>query len=458
MLMNILRYKDNKLKQGLVTSIQHLKNDYNRHLGVYSCELPFDCSSSDLDELIEYSSNIKCLDEEYTEEECEALGFDIEDGDYTITGEEDIKIYLDEAESLIETTINDFIGLVQDAIQASIDDYGICISNNIAILRVTPQDCILENLCEFPDFEKEINYKNKNVTIWTSSYSEIYYMRTFFDGNFDEYNSIIMYDDLFVIMDFDKDSDVKKEEIMEIFNAYTFEIFSKHGYKLIINPKSLFLGEFDEIDDVSEDNLDINPLLFSKGMNDILMMFNEAEGYNEDRSIVEYVKVIEYISVTVVRKNVTIEAEEKLTTINISDISGEYVKELGDIFIKHNKKLKSDSELIKETIKECCDIESLSKYSPKFIGSLYNLKENIQANPSNRQTYLNCAKNDLAKSISDTRNNISHAKANYNGKGCECPDIQKKQFIVLLRNVCVQVIRWFSNSDENIRIIKEIIE
>lgn len=457
-MLKIIKFKDNKLKQGLLNCIKYLKNKYNRHLYIFSYKLDFDYSSSNLDNLIEYLSNIKCLGEYYTGEEYESLDFDIEDGEYTITGEEDIEIYLDEAESKIKTTINSFIELIQDAIQTSIDDYGIWSSNNVAILRVTPRDCILRDLDEFPDFEKEINYKNKSVTLRISSYSDLYYMKTFFDKNFDEYNPIIMYDDLFVIMDFEKDSSVKKEEIIEIFNAYIFEIFINYGYKLIINQRSLFLRQFDEIDDSIEDNLDINPLLFSKGMNNILMMFNQAEGYNEDRAIVEYVKVIEYISVTVVRRNGTIEAQEKLTTININDISGEDVKELEDFFVKQNNKRKKDSELIKETIKECCDIESLSKYSPKFIKCLYKLKEKIQENPSNRQLLSDNASSELARSISDTRNNISHAKANYTDKGCECPDIQKKEFIVLLRNVCVQVIRWFSNTDESIRIIKEIIE
>ncbi len=454
----IMKFKDNELKKGLVDSVAHFKNCNKKHLSICCDELEFDYCSDEIDDMIEYVQNIKCLGENYTDQECEILDFYIEDGEYTISGEEGIKIYLDEVESMIEITLGEFIELIQNAIQASIDDDGICISNNLAILRVIPQDFIFEDLSEFPDFDKTINYQNKSVTLMTSFYNDLYYMRIFFDKNFDEYNPVILGDDLFVEIDFGEDCDISKEDIIEIFNAYIFEIFVTYGYKLTTNPRTLFIYEADEIDDIDANKLSLSPLLFSKGMKDILMLFNGAEGYNEDRAIVEYVKVIEYISVTVVRKNVTVEAQEKLTEINGANPSGDYIKELGDIFIKHNKKLKSDSEMIKSTIKECCDVEDLEKYSPKFIKSLYNLKKDTAANCSNRQNLINQANNDLAQSISDTRNNISHAKANYQDKGYECPDNQKGEFIVLLRNVCVQVIRWFYNTNESIRIIRETTE
>lgn len=453
-----MKFKNKELKSGIVDSIAHFKNCNKKHLSIYCDELELDYYSDGIDEMIDYLHNIKCLGENYTDQECEILDFYIEDEEYIITGEEYIGIYLDASESFIEITLYEFIKLIQDAIQVSIDDDWICISNNLAILRVITQDFLFEDLHEFPDFKKIINYQNKSITLNTSFYNNLYYMKIFFDKNFDEYNPVILGDDLFVEINFENDCDISKEEIIEIFNAYIFEIFVTYGYKLTTNPRTLLINEADEINAIDENKLILSPLLFSKGMKDILMLFNGAEGYNEDRAIVEYVKVIEYISVTVVRKNVTIEVQEKLTEINLTNPSGDYIKELGEIFIRHNKKIKSDSEMIKATIKECCDVENIEKYSPKFIRSLYNLKNDIAVNYSNRQNLINQANNDLAQSISDTRNNISHAKANYQDKGYECPDNQKEEFIILLRNVCVQVIRYFYNMDESIRIIREIAE
>lgn len=112
--------------------------------------------------------------------------------------------------------------------------------------------------------------------------------------------------------------------------------------------------------------------------------------------------------------------------------------------------------MIKATIKECCNVVKLSKYSPKFIKALKDLNNQLKKEKANRDELCNKAYNNLAESISDTRNNISHAKANYDKKGLECPDSQKEQFIILLRNTCLQVIEWFCNTDETIRIIKEI--
>lgn len=456
----IMRFKDNELKKGLINSIARFKERSHKYLyiSIDAIGFIFDDYTDELVDGIEYFENIKCTNENYTTEEYDELEFDIEDGEYIITGVEDVKICLDESESTIETTLEELIKLIENVDQASIDDDGICIADNLAILRVIPQNLTFENLDEFPSFEKIISYQNKSVTLTTYFYSDLYYMRVFFDDNFDEYNPVISYDDMFVEINFGGDSDLIKENIIEIFNVYIFEFFVAYGYKMTTNPRNLFTYEADEIDNIDTNILILNPLLFSKGMEDVLILFNGAEGYNDDRAILEYVKVIEYISVTVVNQNVTIDVQKKLNEIKKITPSGDYIKELGDIYINQNRKLKSDSELIKAAIKECCDIENLVKYSPIFIKPLKELKKAIIENVSNKTNLINNANIILAQSISDTRNNISHAKANYENKGYECPDNQKKEFIILLRNVCVQVIRWFYNTDESIRIIKEITE
>lgn len=456
----IIKFKDNELKKGLINIVTRLKECSNKYsyISIDEIEYIFDDPTDKLVDAIEYFENIKCTNDNYTYEEYEELEFNIEDGEYVITGEEIVKICIDEEDSIFENKLERLIKLIYNIDQASIDDDGVCISDNLAILRVIPQNLIFENLDEFPDFKKTISYKNRNVTLTTSSYSDLYCMRVFFDENFNEYNPVILYDDLFIEIDFGEVFDISKEIILEIFNAYIFEIFVASGYKFTMNPRNSLIFEMDGIENTDTNMLDMNTLLFSKGMKEVLMLFNGAEGYNEDRAILEYVKVIEYISVTVVNQNVTQEVQEKLDDITGITPSGDYIKELGKIFIKHNKKLKSDSDMIKATIKECCDIENLARYSPKFIEPLHSLiKAIVENNPNIENLKIN-ANNALAKSISDTRNNISHAKANYENKGYECPDNKKEEFIILLRNVCVQVIRWFYNTDEKIRIIKEITE
>lgn len=61
----------------------------------------------------------------------------------------------------------------------------------------------------------------------------------------------------------------------------------------------------------------------------------------------------------------------------------------------------------------------------------------------------------MADRISYTRNFIAHAKANYTLKGNECPNEQKSEFVEMLKILSIQVVRWFSLTNDAIRIVPE---
>ncbi len=64
----------------------------------------------------------------------------------------------------------------------------------------------------------------------------------------------------------------------------------------------------------------------------------------------------------------------------------------------------------------------------------------------------------LSQAISDTRNYIAHAKANYRNKGLECPEDEKERFIIVLRIIARQCIRWFANQPDSKRVLVQFIE
>lgn len=446
----MLKFKDNKLKQDMIYSINKLKEYDDRHLYIKISELDLD----DDGKITTFFECIKCKEEDYNQNELEELFFYNNDEEYIIDGRETMEIYLDEQESLIECTIAEFIELINQVQFSSINEDGIFVSNGVAILRVSAKDLSEEYYDYSPFFEEKIKYKNTDINLIVSNSNSLYALKVYFDMAFNEYYPIILNDDLFVEISFNHDSNINLNDIHEIFNAYIFEIFIKSKLKLELNPRFYY----DEVEDEPQFDieLDLNSKLFTKGMSDIIKMFNQAEGHNNDRAIVEYVKVIEYIAATVIREKVTLEVQKKLSEPKTFKPNADYIKELGDIYLNNKKKFSVDSEMIKEAIKECCDIEKLSKYSPKFITQLKNLDVELAKDESDKEMLYSQANNALAKSISDTRNNLSHAKANYDKKGLECPDNQKEEFIILLRNVCIQVIKWFYNTDESIRIIKEV--
>lgn len=446
----MLKFKDNKLKQDMIYSINKLKEYDERHLYIKIPELDLD----DDGKITTFFECIKCKEEDYSQNELEELFFYDNDEEYIIDGRETMEIYLDEQESLIECTIAEFIELINQVQCSSINEDGICVSNGVAILRVSAKDLSEEYYDYIPFFEEKIKYKNTDINLIVSTSNSLYALKVYFDMAFNEYYPIILNDDLFVEISFNHDSNINLNDIHEIFNAYIFEIFIKSKLKLELYPR--FYYDEGEEEPQFDIELDLNSKLFTKGMSDIINMFNQAEGHNNDRAIVEYVKVIEYIAATVIREKVTLEVQKKLSEPKAFKPNADYIKELGDIYLNNKKKFSVDSEMIKEAIKECCDIEKLSKYSPKFITQLKNLDVELAKDESDKEMLYSQANNALAKSISDTRNNLSHAKANYDKKGLECPDNQKEEFIILLRNTCIQVIKWFYNTDESIRIIKEV--
>ena len=445
----MLKFKDNKLKQGMIYSINKLKEYDDRYLYIKISELDLD----DDGKITTFFERIKCNEENYSQDELEELFFYNNDEGYIIDGKETMEIYLDEQESLIECTIAEFIELINQVQCSSINEDGICVSKGVAILRVSANDLSEEYYDNIPFWEEKIKYKNTDINLTVSNSNSLYSLKVYFDMEFNEYYPIILNDDLFVEISFSRDSNINLNDIHEIFNAYIFEIFIKSKLKLELYPR--FYYDDGEDEPKFDIELDLNSKLFTKGMSDIIKMFNQAEGHNNDRAIVEYVKVIEYISATVIREKVTLEVQKKLSEPKVFKPNADYIKELGDIYLNNKKKFNVDSEMIKEAIKECCDIEKLSKYAPKFINKLRNLNVELAKDGANKEMLYSQANNVLAQSISDTRNNLSHAKANYDKKGLECPDSQKEEFIILLRNVCIHVIKWFYNTDESIRIIKE---
>lgn len=442
-------FRDNKLKQDLINSINKLLSVGSKYFSI-NIENDF-LDFTDEEETIKYLEGIKCIGEKYTENELEDLCLEEDGEEIILTGKEEITIYLDESESEIESTIDEFILLVHEVEGCSINEDGICISKTRVILRVSTNDIFEESYDSLLELYSELYYKGKYVQISLNTSSELYALRIFMNYEFDELNPVINYDDLFVEISFDdSSSSIELDSINEIFNVYIFKVFSEYGVKLELNPRYSYVDEIEE--PKIDGDLELDSKLFSKGMKDIIFMFNKAEGYNNDRAIVEYVKVIEYVSATVIREEVTVAVQQKLQVCNLD---GDYIKELGDIFLNSKQKYNTDNEMIKTTIRKCCNIESLSKYAPTFMSQLKNLSNKILQQPDNKEALCNQAYGELSKSISDTRNNLSHAKANYDRKGLECPDIQKDEFVVLLRNVALQVIEWFYNSDESIRIINE---
>lgn len=452
----MVRFYNEDLKKNLVECIKYIINTPRKNLlHIYSENL--ELNNYALEEDLKYFESLKCIGEEYSDDEINNFGWEIEDEkEIIINNDFEIEIYFYDDDCPMELTVESLIDCIDKSKSSLFDDSGVCFSDKKVIFRVIPQDIYYDNTCFFPDFCKSLKYNDKNLEIEVSTENIFYALMLYFKGDFDEYNPIILSDDLFIEISSDEKLELEKESIYEIYNAYIFEIFASYNIKLNLNPRNIVDYDNIGLEDKFKDELKLRPLLFGKGLKDVIELFNDAESYGiDDRAIAEYIKVIEYVSQTVIRMEITEDARKKLNSEEALNPNANYIQELENIFLEYNNKYNTDRNAIKSTILKCCDIKQLAKYSPKFLKKLRELEKNLKNTKSNKAELLKNAFDELCDGISDTRNEISHAKANYSPKGHECPNNEKEDFVVLLRHICVQVIRWFSNVSEINRIINE---
>lgn len=450
----MVRFYNEDLKKNLVECIKYIINTPRKNLfHIYSEDLGLDNDA--LEEDVKYFELLKCIGEEYSNDEINNFGWEIEgEKEIIIDNNSEIEIYFYDNDSSMELTVESLIDCIDKSKSSLFDDNGVCFSDKKVIFRVSPHDIYYDNTCFFPSFYKNLKYNDKNLEIEVSTENIFYALMLYFEGSFDEYNPVILSDDLFIEISSDEKLELEKEIIYEIYNAYIFEIFASYNMKINLNPRMIVDYDNIGLEDKFKDNLKLRPLLFGKGLKDVIVLFNDAESYGiDDRAIIEYVKVIEYVSQTVKRMEITEEARKKLNSEDALNPNANYIQELENMFSEYNKKYDTDRNAIKATILKCCDIKQLAKYSPKFLKKLKELDKNLANPKSNKPDLLKNAFDELCDGISDTRNELSHAKANYSLNGHECPDSEKEDFVVLLRHICVQVIRWFSNVSEINRII-----
>ncbi|KON85449.1 hypothetical protein AF332_00215 [Sporosarcina globispora] len=156
--------------------------------------------------------------------------------------------------------------------------------------------------------------------------------------------------------------------------------------------------------------------------------------------------MIEYVSQTVIRKDLIEKTVSKLSSLRALTPDANYILELWKIYEEH-KNLRKDYLAFKITIETCCDVFELVSVAPNFLKK--TKKITIQSSLEDQKKALE----EIASSISSTRNMFAHAKTNYDLKGDECPMKYLHEFIKLMEIISQQIIRWFSRQQEDIRII-----
>ena len=290
-------------------------------------------------------------------------------------------------------------------------------------------------------------FQNKNVEYECNLVSDFTYydFKIFMEGIYDK--------EIFFPNYFNYFWEIKSENINEnlafqIAQAYIFELSSAFDVDIHIDSiKNYDPYDYRLEENPNFENIRLRPLLVGKGMEELLSLFNSTNRIDDSEILIlYYTKVIEYVSKTVLKKEMLNKVLNKLASSKALNPDANYVLELEKLF-EEQRNYKKDKEAIRLTIETCCDADELSSDAPIFLKKLKKIK--ISSSKEEKNQGLN----ELANAISNTRNMIAHAKTNYKMSGSECPSNELEEFAYCLKKVAQQVIRWFARQNDSERVL-----
>jgi hypothetical protein len=270
------------------------------------------------------------------------------------------------------------------------------------------------------------------------------------EGDYEEdYYPAVAPDELFIEVTYPEGT--PEATWRELCPAYLFEIEQQTEMGFLPTPRTPLGKEPFDYDETREyveltRRARLRPLMSGPGVANLLALYERAVGRNEDpeQHFVGFVKVLEYVSATVVNAERNAQVRMRLLSPRALAPDAGFISELSDLF-ESLRSFKSDAQALRLTIEVCCDLVELAKLAPPKLRALAVITA-ASAVPDRKK-----AIDGLSAMLSATRNAFSHAKANYNPTGDECPDGELQALIECVRVAAHQAIRWFASSDVTLR-------
>jgi len=235
--------------------------------------------------------------------------------------------------------------------------------------------------------------------------------------------------------------------------AFLFELDEQTGLAFAQTPRPAYAGiwpgEYDKETYLNKlDSIRLRPLMSGPGVESIFRLYERAIRHEADpeQHFVGFVKVMEYVSATVVNTERNALLRRRLLSPRALSPDAGFIRELSQLF-ESLRNYKKDSEALRLTIETCCDVVELARYAPPRHRALSMIDE--ASTPQERKKAFDA----LSATLSATRNMFSHAKANYTLTGEECPEAELEQLTRCARVAARQCARWFAHSDISLRIV-----
>ncbi len=352
----------------------------------------------------------------------------------------------------IELEVKEFLGLCEELPTAKIIEDVEYRSLNRSIIRIEPtNDKAMEYLYHttgdgaVPSVELSFDLgESRFINLSLVSGFSYFALLVVKNGDYDKYNPPYLSEELFVQALYPKKT--AQATIDHAINAYLFELSTSLGLDFSKSPRPAEFESNDEalFEKIAKTNL--RPLIHDTALKDLLELYNRAIAlsHDEELEIFLFVRVLEYVSATVVRMSANEDIRKRLLSPKALRPDARFISDLIGLVDSHRVNRK-DAEALRLTVEVCCDAVELAKLAPEYIGALKQITED--------STILDKKKalSRLAACFSATRNQFAHAKANYERTGDECPLSQRVQLANCARLAAQQAIRWFGTSDADLR-------
>lgn len=233
-----------------------------------------------------------------------------------------------------------------------------------------------------------------------------------------------------------KEMRLTDEEEDKMLISYFFEIANR--FKVSIKYSSFHLK--DESYEEDEDHfINIHRLEnYNFGM-DLFIKANSS--LSEDLKYLFYYKIFEYFAPIYTKIEAYDLLKKKLDNVNSQHHDANYLSSFFDLTRKYDKSLR-DKDLIKSLLNNTFDLVDLYKYIPDSI-KIKKIKTKILSYKTPKDS-IDRICDILGDILYSTRNQIVHAKSNYDSNGLECDENDLKELNNFMHHASYSLIRWYN--------------
>jgi len=251
--------------------------------------------------------------------------------------------------------------------------------------------------------------------------------------------------DVFAVVSYD--GDLALEKARALCTAYLFELASCHdvAFSLSEFPEVLYdyAESLDEDEGGEESGFPVRALDLTKGLPELYSLYVEGATSNTPEwAFVSFIKAIEYVSVTVVRRTAHGEIRARLMAPEALRPDAAYIDGLIQL-VASQREYAKQREYIRRAIVECCDMSRIAPLLPTYLRETGRVE---------RAADQKAIAGDVSDAIVATRNYLVHAKAAYENTGRECPEGQLNDFVACAREIAREAIVWYQGLSEHARL------